>query len=157
MRKIAIALLSIGLLACASKKESEKSAKNVKESKENIISANARTGEFAKENDPFTIDTAYIKGNQLFVDVTFGGGCKDHNFELIGSPMIAKSYPAQRAIQLVHSANGDNCKALVKKTVQVDVSTLTDNQKEGHVIHYNLDGYKPRLEHTYVKAEKAKP
>lgn len=154
MKKIAFTLLSIALISCGAKKESDKSADKKKDGQENIITAKSRIGEFSKDNDPLTIDTVYMQGNQLFIDVTYGGGCKDHTFEVIGSPMIAKSYPAQRAIQLVHNSNGDLCKALVRKTVQVDMSNLTDNQKEGNVIHYNLDGYKPRIEHTYSKDAK---
>lgn len=156
MKKIAFTLLSVALLSCGAKKESNKGADKINKGQENIITAQSRIGDFSKENDPLTIDTVYMQGNQLFIDVTYGGGCQDHTFEVIGSPMIAKSYPAQRAIQLVHHANGDLCKALVKKTIQVDASNLTDNQKDGNVIHYNLDGYKPRIEHTYLKATKPK-
>ncbi len=154
MKKIALALIGITLLSCGTKKEAKEALNDKKAPIESTITAKVKVGEFVKENDPLTIDTAYTVGNMLYIDVTYGGGCADHEFELIGSPAIAKSYPAQRAIQLVHHSNNDRCKALVKKTVVADVSELTDNQNEGNVIMYNLDGYKPKIEHVYSKPKK---
>lgn len=159
MKQSIFAVMALVLISCGTKKNDksvDKTETPLEMERDKVIVASVKTGEFAKENDPFTIDTAYMEGNKLIVKAHFGGGCADHNFELIGSPAIAKSYPAIRAIQLVHHSNQDRCKAILRKTIEADVATLTDSQREGHVIYYQLEGYKPRIEHTFKTPEKPK-
>lgn len=46
-------------------------------------------------SDPFSFEEVMIEGNCLKVSVSYGGGCKDVNFELYQASEIMESYPPQ--------------------------------------------------------------
>ncbi len=154
MKKVLFILVAVIMASCANTKQKPEISESKATQKVEALTAKARIGEFAKESDPITIDNVTMNGNIMMIDVTYGGGCKDHTFEIIGSPAVAKSFPGQRGIQLVHNANNDMCRALIRKTVAIDVSDLTDVKIDGNQIYYNLEGYEGRILHTYVGAKK---
>ena len=59
-------------------------------------------------------------GKNLLLDVTYGGGCGEHDFslELQG---CAESFPAQCTAKLIHRTQ-DFCEALISKTVTVNLA-----------------------------------
>jgi len=118
---------------------------------EQTTKVRARIGEFAKESDPLIIDTVVIKGNTLFIHVQYGGGCTTHEFEVVGSPMLAKSYPPIRSLQLIHRANNDLCLAMVQAVIEVNIEDVVELAKEGREIYFSLEGWQQRIHHTYVK------
>lgn len=67
-------------------------------------------------SDNFTLNDARISGDTLIVEVSFGGGCKEHDFELYSSGMWMKSMPPKMALRLVHRAHEDNCRAYLTQT-----------------------------------------
>lgn len=73
-------------------------------------------------SDPVTITAARVQGDSLELDVQFGGGCRNHEFGLITNGIFAESYPVQTWVKLSHNANGDNCKALLSRTLKFDLS-----------------------------------
>ena len=83
-----------------------------------------------RENDSYSIVNAFIDGDILNIDVTYSGGCKTHNFELIGSNMVAKSLPPQRNVLLVHHANGDDCRELMGERLKFNIQNLTFEGKD---------------------------
>jgi len=152
MKIITILSAALLLFSCASKKNAENESKkgNKAENGLDIIKVKATTGQFAKASDPISsIDTVFIDGNTMYIDLTYGGGCKDHEFQLIGSLAIAKSYPPIRGIQLVHKANEDNCRALVRKRLEVNIEEIAYQQEEGSEIYLSLEGWKERIKYTY--------
>jgi hypothetical protein len=104
----------------------------------------ATLGEFPEYSDPINIEKVVIKGNKILIDVSYSGGCKDHEFQLIGSEMVAKSMPPQRAIILVHKANEDMCRAMIMKTLEFDISNLAYKQvkKDEIILNFNNEKYK---------------
>ena len=88
------------------------------------------------------------------MDVSYGGGCKDHEFQVIGSLAIAKSQPPIRGVQIVHQSNDDNCKAIVRKKLEVDIKDLTYMPEEGSQIYFTIDGWDGRLLYTYKEERK---
>lgn len=106
-------------------------------------------GQFPEESTPITIDEAEIVGNQLVLKVTYGGGCQEHEFKLIGSEMISKSLPPIRAIKLIHNGNNDMCKALIMQTLKFDISAFAYKQEKGSEITLRLDGYKEPLQYIF--------
>ncbi len=72
-------------------------------------------------NDPFDLIDASISGDSLLLSVRYGGGCSDHVFALETGPML-KSLPPKQLISILHDANGDNCRALIQKTIGFDLS-----------------------------------
>jgi hypothetical protein len=74
--------------------------------------------------DPLTIHAAAIKGDSLELTVSFGGGCRDHSFALLGNSAWMESYPVQTGVRLAHAADGDACKALLSRVLRFDLSPL---------------------------------
>ena len=109
----------------------------------------AKVGEINVASDPLTITNVNVKGNILLIDISYSGGCKDHSFEVVGSPMIAKSLPPIRAIQLIHHANSDQCKKMILQTLEVDLKDLAYQQKVGSKIFLTLDGWKDKIEYSF--------
>jgi len=100
-------------------------------------------------SDAIKFEDVKLNGNTLEIKVSYGGGCENHTFELIGSPNISKSLPPIRSIQLIHRANKDACKALIIKDLIFDVSSFTYKKETGTTIYLQLDGWDQKLLYTY--------
>ena len=75
-------------------------------------------------SDAVTIQGFVMKGDSLELNVSFGGGCRDHAFVLLSDAAWMESYPVQVAVKLAHDAKGDNCKALVSRVLSFDLTPL---------------------------------
>ena len=81
--------------------------------------------------DPFTLQNVSLKGCLLTVDVDYGGGCEDHEFEVFMSPSIfGESFPAQANLWLKHNSNGDLCRGLVSEKLEVDITAVIDQYRK---------------------------
>ncbi|MDD3384560.1 MAG: hypothetical protein PHN30_02465 [Bacteroidales bacterium] len=68
----------------------------------------------AFENLPmgqFRMDTVYIDGDSLRIQVKYSGGCKPHEFRLWKVP-VAPGDQSPIELMLSHEDNGDTCEAL---------------------------------------------
>ena len=108
----------------------------------------ARIGKFSK-GDPVRINKAEIKGNTLFLEVSYSGGCGLHEFDFIGDPAIMKSLPPKRNVMLHHNANSDQCEEYVSQNIEVDITELSVTETAGSEIILILDGYKEPLTYIY--------
>lgn len=55
------------------------------------------------------------------VDVSYGGGCQEHSFQLeIG--MCLESHPVQCFAELKHNSNGDTCEAYLGQTLEFSMA-----------------------------------
>lgn len=163
MKLASIAILSLALFSCGTTneviKESE-SKESVEETEEvdDVIRDQAKPqknysmkssiGEFV-ESDPMTIDSMKLEGNILFVTVTYSGGCSDHDFEFIGSPMIMKSMPPKRSVQLAHHANGDACRALLTRVLEIDLTNIAYKPESGSEIILLVKGSDKTINYIY--------
>jgi uncharacterized lipoprotein YajG len=160
MKNLGLILLGILVItACGTKKKAienkDTSAAKTEISTMEIIKIKATTGQFAKSSDPIiAIDTITVVDNTLFVQLRYGGGCEEHTFEAIGSLAIAKSYPPIRSVQLVHHANNDRCRAIVQKTLEIDVKDIAYQQKDGSEIYFTFENYPHRVYYKYVETAK---
>lgn len=75
-------------------------------------------------SDPVTIKAAEVKGDSLWMTVSFGGGCRGHSFLLLADGAWMESYPVQTGVRLAHEDNNDNCKALVTRLLKWDLVPL---------------------------------
>jgi len=100
----------------------------------------ARIGKLG-ESDPFTIDAMRIDGNTLFATVTYSGGCAEHKFEVVGSPMIMKTFPPKRSVQIGHDANGDTCRGMVTRILEIDLTELAYDPTPGSEIVLMFSGW----------------
>lgn len=142
-----ICLVLLVAFGCKSKKNAAKNTEIIQ--KTQPMELKATLGKIPEHSDPLTIESATIKGNILTIEVTYGGGCQEHEFQLIGSEMIAKSMPPIRSMKLIHNAKEDNCRAIVPQTLKFDIRKLAYKQEAGSEIYLNLDEYKERLMYVF--------
>lgn len=71
---------------------------------------------------PFYLDSVYVKGTELWIDVSFSGGCREHDFIIVWPEVITMVYPPDFGISLYHNNKGDNCEALISDTLKVDLT-----------------------------------
>lgn len=147
-----LAIVAIGALAlsCGTKKNANTEEVKSDDSEPSMkITAEIGKLDESSTSDAFTINSMNVVGNTLFMEVSYSGGCKDHTFEVVGSPMVAKSMPPIRSVQIKHTANGDNCRANVMKVLEIDISKLAYQQTAGSEIYLTFEGWKERVKYTY--------
>jgi hypothetical protein len=77
--------------------------------------------------DLVTITRARIDvRDTLTVDVEYGGGCATHRLRLLIGRAFMESFPVQVRARLSHDAGGDRCKALIRRSLRIDLSALRD-------------------------------
>jgi hypothetical protein len=74
--------------------------------------------------DDYTFQAMRLSGDTLDVDVSFGGGCRAHEFALSVHRVFMESHPVQVRARLAHDANGDPCRALLHRTLRFDLAPL---------------------------------
>lgn len=93
-----------------------------------------------KNNDSFSITNAFIWEDVLTVDVTYSGGCKEHDFQLVWDGTVIKTLPPQIDLFIIHNNNQDPCKAMVSNELQFTLPLEILNQYE-----INLNGWSKKL------------
>lgn len=119
---ITILLLSIIILSACEKENISETAKNIKLT----IDASHYFAAIETESygDPFEIDNVLKEENMLYIDTKYGGGCKEHSFELIWGGDFIKTNPPSIGIVLVHGANNDMCQAYLSDKLKIDLKEL---------------------------------
>ena len=74
----------------------------------------------------YGITNATVDGNVLTVRVSYSGGCREHEFELIAARDFGASLPPELPTHLLHNAHGDSCKKLVREDIRFDLSPLKE-------------------------------
>jgi hypothetical protein len=89
-----------------------------------IILANKSDQQKWKKDMHF-ITTSRVDKDNLFLTLTYSGGCKEHNFELVAwNYFVKKPNEVQANILLSHDSNSDFCKSIIKKELSFDLSPL---------------------------------
>jgi len=79
--------------------------------------------------DQFMIDTAYIEGDILIMNIGYSGGCEDHEFKMY----VITTNPD---LMLYHNANNDPCEAFITRSLFIDLLPLRDHEK--NYVIFNL-------------------
>lgn len=87
-----------------------------------------------------------IGGNFITANVRYGGGCRDHEFKAYWNGSWQKSNPPGIDITLRHNANGDSCRALFNRLVQINISEPAETEKEFWVQLTNVAGPDGRVD-----------
>jgi len=75
--------------------------------------------------DPFELKNAEIHGDTLKLEVSYSGGCAEHEFKLYMSPAaFMESYPVQAYLYPVHNAHSDLCDALIITHLKFDLRPI---------------------------------
>ena len=158
---ISALILSLFVLpACGNRKKKKGKSDNPVEATNKITTERGTTVwvllvdmlEEKPKSDPFTLIDVHVDDlNKLHLTVEYGGGCKHHEFKIMGSKAILKSLPAQRPIMITHDANGDNCRSIVREEILVDISDFAYTKENGSEIILLIDGQ--RLSYVYQTPE----
>ena len=76
--------------------------------------------------DQYTIENVKLILDTLVLNITYGGGCKTHEFALITTAMFMESSPVQVNILLSHNANNDACLTLFYETMAFNLLPLKE-------------------------------
>ena len=82
--------------------------------------------------DRYVLNTATVTGDTLTVNVSYGGGCRIHQFTLVASESFMESFPVQLHISLAHNANNDLCRAWLAEDYHFDLTPIKAMFQEGY-------------------------
>lgn len=98
----------------------------------------------ATPNDPVNVsDVKFatgVGGHFITAKVSYGGGCRDHEFKAYWSGAWDKSDPPGINIVLRHNANGDTCRALLTRLVQINIAEPAAENREFWVELFGPNG-----------------
>ena len=77
------------------------------------------------EIDDFTINQISINANLLTLNVSYGGGCKEHTFKLFATKGIYESNPPQADVFLSHNGHSDFCEAFITQNIRFNLSPMS--------------------------------
>lgn len=150
--KILCFILSFLFISCASKKKNipdivpNNPTHDIKEQY-----PEAEIGKLNRASDPFTILDAKIVGNFMELEISYGGGCKLHDFHLIGEELNKNDLPLKRRLQFVQYSKGDECKAIVTEKIKFSIGILAENTNPGNKISLELihEKFSKTFEYSY--------
>lgn len=132
-------------VSCTSAKELET---DIDTQDANVLKGVVVTDMSSYGSDPIGITNVAIEKNLMRITVKYSGGCKKHEFELMGHKMISKSLPPQRTIRLFHRADNDDCRELIEETIVFDISAFAFGEEE---ITLRLDGWETPLSYLPIQ------
>lgn len=99
-------------------------------------------------SSPFTLIEARVDGDSLRTVLQYGGGFREHQFQLSSSGPATKSLPRQQPVALMHDANGDMGRALITEERSFDLKGFRDPAQP--VIMIRLEHWPDLLEYRYA-------
>ncbi len=73
---------------------------------------------------PWALKGYALERPVLTLDVEYGGGCEDHEFDLVAWGGWLESFPVQVNVLLAHEDHGDACDALLTSELRFDLTPL---------------------------------
>lgn len=86
--------------------------------------------------DAFDINHVKIEGDVLKINLSYGGGCEKHDFEILWDGIIYTDDPCFINLMVTHNSNRDLCEAYITDTINVNLKDLI-----GDNIYKNTCGY----------------
>ncbi len=82
---------------------------------------------------PFALNKASVNWDTLTLNISYSGGCEEHEFELYMSPAVfMESFPVQANIYLRHNGNGDACEAYITEDISFNISKIAENYRNSY-------------------------
>ena len=94
-------------------------------------------------HDSFVLDSFAINGDCLDLAVHYGGGCKNHEFQLTELPTLSASPSGPLTVLVLsHNANNDMCEAWIGDYASFDLSGLQNpgSKSTMFILRLNFDG-----------------
>jgi len=82
-----------------------------------------RTNNISK-GEIYSINNVKRVGDFLQINLSYSGGCKIHDFEIIWDGIVYTDEPCHMNLLLIHNANNDTCEALITETIVVNLEEL---------------------------------
>lgn len=124
-------LFSMTLIAC-----SDKNSMNAPDL-QSSFEIRTDPGFYINSDDPFYLNNAKVLGNDLLVDVSYGGGCGHVNFTLVSGGIFMESDPVQTNIYL-NLEDSDPCEAFITKQLVFDLSELAQRYRESYQVSHGI-------------------
>ena len=106
--------------------------------------------------DEYALNSATITDDALILNVSYGGGCENHQFTLVSTGVFLESFPVQLSVSLAHNANNDPCQAWLTDDYHFDLSAIKNlyqaayQQKAGTIILLLKDAPNGQLVYEFV-------
>ncbi len=107
-----------GALVVASTCEEPQQAGNV------VIDRAQSVGTGQWGSDAYELVDAAIEGDALIATVSYGGGCRDHEFTLVLADTFMMMDPVRLQATLAHEANEDPCEAWLTEKLTFDLAAV---------------------------------
>jgi len=91
--------------------------------------------------DNFSLNSTSREGQYLSVNVSYSGGCKNHDFNILWNEAISKSNPPSTTILITHDANDDNCESYLTEIVIIDLKELFGSEYSDSLNVMIVNGY----------------
>ena len=82
--------------------------------------------------DPYEIINIGLEVDILEINVSYSGGCEEHEFSLFGSSSFKESSPVQMEVVLSHNDNNDPCDGICAEELAFDLSPLKEKWQEAY-------------------------
>ena len=82
---------------------------------------------YSVQQDDFSIEDGEIIKDMLELEVSFLGGCREHEFSLMAEKFIAKSNHPQGAFLPIHNARDDTCAIAMSEVLFFDLSPYREH------------------------------
>lgn len=77
-----------------------------------------------RKGEAYSINNVKRIGDFLHINLSYSGGCKIHDFEIIWDGIVYTDEPCHMNLLLIHNANNDTCEALITRTIVVNLEEL---------------------------------
>jgi len=79
--------------------------------------------------DPIAVESAWIEGSSLVLELSHAGGCAEHDYGICWSEGALQSEPTTAELQVTHDARGDSCEAIVLQEQRFDLGPLLEQHR----------------------------
>jgi hypothetical protein len=104
--------------------------------------------------DPYKIINIGFDVDILEINVSYSGGCEEHEFSLFGDSSFKESLPVQIKVVLSHNDNDDPCDGIYTEELAFDLSPLKEKWQEAYqqnsgIIIIWLEGLEESLSYEF--------
>jgi hypothetical protein len=80
--------------------------------------------------DPCSIEDVVTSEHHLTLHIIYVGGCRTHSFDLLEERVSRRAGLVVIDLIVVHDAQGDDCKSLIREEHIFDLSALEDEHRD---------------------------
>ena len=76
------------------------------------------------EGDIYIINKVTRVEDNIQINLSYSGGCKQHEFQIIWDGIVYTDDPCHMNLLLIHNGNNDECETLITETINVNLNEL---------------------------------